>query len=149
MAKAEITQIVNVPMDQFFEVITDYDSYPKFVEGCKKVEVKRKKGSKTAEVKYHVSLMKDLWYLLEQTEDKKNGKMSWKLIESDTLKGNVGSWTLVPTEDGKKTEVTYEIDIEFGVPVPGFILSKLIKTSLPSMIRGFEKFALSQTPSKK
>jgi coenzyme Q-binding protein COQ10 len=142
MAKAEYTQVVNVPLEKFFDTIVDYDSYPKFVDGCKKVEVKREEGR--CVVKYSVSMMKDLWYTLEQNEDRANGKMNWKLIESDTLKSNAGQWTLKSVDSGKKTEVTYAIDIEFAIPVPSFILSKLVKSSLPSMIRGFEKFALTR-----
>jgi len=118
-----------------------YENYPKLVEGCKKVEVERKAAGH-ARVKYPVSMMKDLWSVLEQTEDRAAGKMSWKLVDTDnTIKSNVGEWTLKPSADGSKTEVTYKIDIEFGIPVPGFILSKLVKGSLPTMVKGFEKFA--------
>lgn len=142
MAQAEYSQVVDVPMEKFFDTIVGYENYPKFVDGCKKVEVERKAAGH-ARVKYHVSMMKDLWYTLEQTEDRAAGKMSWKLIESDTLKSNVGEWRLKSTADGAKTEITYQIDIEFNIPVPGFILSKLVKGSLPQMVKGFEKFAKS------
>jgi hypothetical protein len=37
--------------------------------------------------------------------------------------------------------VKYSIDIDFNFPVPGFIVSKLVKSGLPSMIRSFEKQA--------
>ena len=148
MAKAEYSQTVDVTPDHFFTTITDYASYPKFVDGCKRVEVKRESDS-LARVTYFVSMMKDVTYTLEQTEDRAAGRMTWKLIESDTLKANTGSWTLKTAAGGAKTDVTYAIDIEFAISVPSFILSKLIKTSLPSMVRGFEKQAKSTLSAAK
>ena len=144
MAKAEYTQVVNVPLQTFYDTVVDYEAYPKFVDGCKKVEVKRDSDNK-AIVKYSVSMIRDLRYTLEQNENRDEGKMSWKLIESDTQKANEGLWTLKSVEDGKKTEVTYAIDIEFNIAVPSFILGKLVKSSLPMMVRGFEKHALSKS----
>ncbi|RYZ66446.1 MAG: hypothetical protein EOP09_12665 [Proteobacteria bacterium] len=140
MAKAEYSQTVDVPLEKFFDTIVGYENYPQFVEGCKKVEVERKAAGH-AVVKYHVSMMKDLWYRLEQTEDRASGKMSWKLIDSDTLKSNVGEWTLKPGKNPNQTDIDYKLDIEFNIPVPGFILSKLVKGSLPAMVKSFEKFA--------
>ena len=135
MAKAELTEVVDVPMKDLFDTITRYEDYPQFVAGCKKVEVERKAPGQ-ARVKYHVSMMKDLWYLLDHHEDREKGILTWKLIESDTLTANSGTWTLKELPGGK-TSVTYAIDIEFNIPVPGFILSKLVKGSLPSMVKGF------------
>ena len=47
---------------------------------------------------------------------------------------------LTPLADGR-TEVKYAIEIEFNIPVPGFVLNQLVKGSIPSMIRSFEKQA--------
>ena len=135
MAKAELTEIMDVKLGDLFDTITRYEDYPQFVTGCRKVEVERPAAGQ-AKVKYHVSMMKDLWYLLEHHEDRAAGTLTWKLIQSDTLTANQGKWTLKELSPGK-TSVTYSIDIEFNVPVPGFILSKLVKGSLPSMMKSF------------
>ena len=39
------------------------------------------------------------------------------------------------------TDLRYVIEIEFKIPVPGLILNRLIKSSLPSMVRSFESQA--------
>ncbi len=143
MAKAEIKKTLSVDSNLFFDAVVGYEAYPEFVLGCKKVEVERKAPGQSR-VTYHVSMMKDLWYTLDHTEDREKGIITWKLVKSDTLLANEGTWTIRSLGDGK-TEVTYAIDIEFNIPVPGFILSKLVKGSLPSMIDGFEK----QTKKKK
>jgi len=139
MAKADLTKTVGVSKDEFFDAVVGYEAYPQFVAGCKKVEVERKAPGQSR-VTYHVSMMKDLWYTLDHVEDRKKGTISWTFVKSDTLTANSGLWTLKPAGEGK-AEVKYEIDIEFNIPVPGFILSKLVKGSLPSMIEGFEKQA--------
>lgn len=139
MAKADLTKTVGVSKDEFFDAVVAYEAYPQFVTGCKKVEVERKAPGQSR-VTYHVSMMKDLWYTLDHVEDREKGTISWTLVKSDTLTANSGLWTLKAAGEGK-AEVKYEIDIEFNIPVPGFILSKLVKGSLPSMIEGFEKQA--------
>ena len=139
MAQADIQKTVEVDRGKLFSAITRYEDYPKFVDGCTRVEVERK-GPGSARVTYHVSMMKDVTYTLDHVEDAESGKVEWKLVKSDSLKGNVGRWILKDAGKGK-TEVHYEIDIDFSFPVPGFILSKLVKGSLPSMIESFVKQA--------
>lgn len=144
MAKASITEKVNVPLEHFFKTICAYEHYPQFVTGCSRVEINRKTDS-LVHVTYFVSLMKDISYVLEQNEDSVNGTMTWSLLSSDALKSNKGKWTLKSLAPSL-TEVTYEIDIEFKIPVPGFILSGLIKSSLPSMLKNFSEFAKKSLP---
>lgn len=147
MAKAELTKVLPLEQNDIFDTIVAYEEYPKFVTGCKKVEVQRKAPGQSR-VTYHVSMMKDLTYTLDHQEDREKGIITWKLVESDTLTANQGVWTLT-SRGPKQTEVRYEIDIEFNIPVPGFILSKLVKGSLPSMIESFEKQTKSRLAQSK
>jgi ribosome-associated toxin RatA of RatAB toxin-antitoxin module len=139
MAQADIQKTVEIERAKLFTAITKYEDYPKFVDGCTKVEVERK-GPGHARVTYHVSMMKEVSYTLDHVEDAASGRVEWKLVKSDSLKGNTGRWLLKDAGKGR-TEVKYEIDIDFSFPVPGFILSKLVKGSLPSMIESFVKQA--------
>jgi ribosome-associated toxin RatA of RatAB toxin-antitoxin module len=139
MAKAKITETLKVDFDTLFDTITDYESYPEFLEGCQSVELLSTKGSKK-KVKYQVKMMKDVEYTLEHKEDRKKGTICWDLIEGNIMKKNSGLWTLQADGDDQTT-VTYEIEIDFTIPVPSLIMSKLVKGSLPGMIRSFEKQA--------
>ena len=135
MAKAELTQTLDVSFDKFFDAVTRYENYPQFVTGCKKTEVERKAPGHS-KVKYTVSMMKDLWYELEHFEDREKGVISWSLLGSDLLKANKGQWIIKKLGD-QKIEVTYSIDIEFNISIPSFMLNTLVKSSLPSMIKSF------------
>lgn len=137
MANASYQEVHSVDRTKLFEAITRYEEYPKFVDGVKKVEVERK-GPGKARVKYYVSMFKDIDYTLDHEEDLAKGTVTWKLVQSEFITKNVGIWTLKEVGAGK-TEISYSIDIDFSFPVPGFILSKLVKGSLPSMVKGFVK----------
>ncbi|MBL7715710.1 MAG: hypothetical protein JNL01_09605 [Bdellovibrionales bacterium] len=140
MANADIVQKVGVSKDRFMATLVDYAAYPEFVEGAKKVDVS-KVSDTVSRVAYQISMMgQDIQYTLEHTEDRAAGEMSWILIESNFLKKNAGKWSLKDL-GGDSCEVRYEIEIEFTISVPSFILNRLVKGSLPSMIKSFEKQA--------
>lgn len=139
MAQAEIHEVVDVDQGKLFATILDYENYPKFVDGCKSIKVDRKGAGRTL-VTYNVSMIKDITYTLELTENAAAGRVDWKLIESDTIKKNSGTWLLKSAGPGK-TDVTYSIEIDFKIPVPGLILNKLVKGSLPAMVKSFVKQA--------
>lgn len=140
MAQAEYSEVLPVDYKDLFSAITGYGDYPKFVEGCRAAKVEATEGGLTR-VKYEVSVMsQDITYVLDHKEDLKTGRVEWSLVESNFFKKNNGSWTLKKQADGK-TAVTYAIDIEFKISVPGFILNRLVKGSLPGMVKSFAKRA--------
>jgi ribosome-associated toxin RatA of RatAB toxin-antitoxin module len=140
MANASLTKTLDVSKEKLFAAITRYEDYPQFVTGVKKIEVERKAPGH-ARVKYFANILgKDLWYQLEHTEDAENGKMNWKIVDSDLLKVDSGSWTLKDLGGGK-TETTYSIDLEFKIWIPGPVLKTLTATTLPTVIGEFEKRA--------
>lgn len=140
MAQAEFHEVLLADRNQLFSVITRYEDYPKFVDGCSSAEVKRS-SSGTARVSYRVNVMsQDVMYTLDHKEDQNAGIVEWELIESNFFKKNKGRWELKSVGQGK-TDVLYILDVEFKIPVPGFILNKLVKGSLPGMVRSFEKRA--------
>ena len=139
MAIASLTKVYEVSKEKFFATVAAYENYPQFVTGCKKIEVERKAPGH-ARVKYTMNMMgKDLWYVLEHTEDAASGILTWKLVESDLLKVNQGTWTI--KDVGGKTEVTYSLEIEFKIWIPGPVLKGLTQTTLPSLIGEYEKQA--------
>ena len=139
MAQTEFREVLSVDKDKLLSVITRYEEYPGFVEGCTSVEVNRSEGK--VRVSYHVNIMsQDVKYTLDHFEDPTSGKVEWQLVESNFFKKNNGRWEVKPAGSGK-SDVLYALDVEFKVPVPGFILNRLVKGSLPGMVRSFEKQA--------
>jgi ribosome-associated toxin RatA of RatAB toxin-antitoxin module len=141
MAQAQFEKDISVGKKKFFEIISQYEKYPEFVSGVNKIEVQRKAPGK-ARVTYHISIMKDIEYVIDITEDYDAGRVYWTLVESDMFKKNDGSWQI--TEKGpNQIHIVYSLDVEFKISVPGFILKKLVSGNLPSMVASFEKRAIN------
>lgn len=141
MAQAEIRETLNVDKDKLYQVVIHYEDYPQFVTGCRSVEVERKAPGH-CRVTYHVSMIKEVTYTVEQREDPETGIVEWSLVESDFLKKNSGRWQLQSAGPGR-TNVYYSVEVEFKIPVPSLILNRLIKGSLPEMVHSFYERALS------
>jgi ribosome-associated toxin RatA of RatAB toxin-antitoxin module len=135
VAQAEIHEVVSADKDKLFQAISRYEDYPQFVEGCESVNVERK-GAGQARAHYKVNMMKEVSYTLDHREDPTTGVIQWTLVESDSFKMNNGRWELKSAGAGK-TDVKYQLELEFNFPVPGFILNRLVKGSLPSMVKSF------------
>ena len=52
-------------------------------------------------------------------------KASWTLISAGQLKAQDASYTLTP--DGDKTKVRFDITIDLSIPMPGFVLKRVMK----------------------
>jgi len=125
--------IVTVSPKEFFEVISDYESYPQFISALTGVKV-LKRGKNRAVVEFEANLVRPFRYTLELKE-KAPSSLSWKLLNGDFIRKNTGRWSL--TSKGKKTEAMYEIDVELSRLVPGFVTSLLVKESLPKTLQEF------------
>ena len=137
MANAEIHEVLSVDSEKLLSVVSDYEKYPQFVDGCTSVRVERK-SPECVRAYYQVSVMsQDVTYVLDHKEDLKSGKIEWSLVESNFFKKNNGKWEVKAAGSGK-CDVVYTLDVEFKVPVPGFILNRLVKGSLPGMVKSFE-----------
>lgn len=135
MPQAEIEEIVDVAKDKLFDAITQYENYPQFVAGVKKIEVQRK-GPGKARATYHVSMIKDIEYTIDLEDDREAGKISWSLVQSAFMKSNNGRWELQALGPGK-TKAKYSLEVEFSFPAPGFVVKQLVKSSLGPMLRSF------------
>ena len=139
MAEASKTVTMSVSAEDLLKVVRDYENYPEFVEGCHKAKILKKSADKTR-VEYKVEVLsKEVHYTLDHYDEGKNG-IRWELIDSNLMKSNEGSWNIKDLGKGK-IEVTYALSLDFKIPVPGFILGGLVKSSLPSMLNSFEKRA--------
>ena len=141
MARAERTEIFDVPADKIYKAITDYKSYPSFVDGMKSVEVQAE-SSDGATVKFNLSLIKDISYMIKLSH--KPNEVSWSLVTGDMMKVNNGKWTLKDLGENK-TEVTYSLEVELKgfLPGLGMIEKTLVTTNLPLNMKAFAKRAAS------
>ncbi len=138
MAKAQRTEIFDIDINKFYEILEDYEKYPEFVDGISEIEVLEKTET-SAKVRYALNLIKKFTYTLQMTQQKPN-KLSWTLESGDFFKTNSGSWELKDLGDGK-TEVTYGLEVDFKILAPKMIVNKLVATNLPAMMKSYYKRA--------
>lgn len=141
MAQAEHTATYDVDADQLMKAVTDYEKYPEFVDGMKKVTVERKGSEVIAH--YELSMMgKDMSYSLKLKEEPESGHLSWSLLKSEFFKVNNGDWLIERLGPGK-CKARYFSEVEFTFPVPGFVLKPMVKATVPKMMEGFYRRAKS------
>ncbi|GAS94341.1 cyclase/dehydrase [Mycolicibacterium canariasense] len=67
-------------------------------------------------------------------------KVSWVLLKASQLKAQQCSYTLTP--QGDKTKVRFDITVELAIPLPGFLLKKVMKGALDVATDGLRKQVL-------
>ncbi len=139
MAAAERSEVIDIPLQKFFNVLRDFERYPDFVSSVKKTQVISRSDAKSR-VHFDIELMKRLEYsidLLEENDPEwKWGRLTWTLGESKFFKVNNGLWSLKALGPDK-TEVLYRLELEFTFSVPGFVLKTLVAGALPKAINEF------------
>lgn len=140
MANAERTETFDAPIANIYKVLTNYESYPDFMDGVKEVRETSRDGN-TAIVEYDLNIIKKFTYSVKITEVE-NESLSWTFEGGDLFHSNDGSWSLKDNGDGT-TEVTYKLDLDFKVKVPGMIAKKLVSSNLPTMMKAVCKKAKS------
>lgn len=140
MAKADRTEVYDVPVEKFYKAITDYKNYTNFVDGVKTVVIE-KEAKDSAVVKFTLSLIKEISYTIN-LKHVPNKEVSWTLVTGDMMKTNNGKWTLKDLGNGK-TEVNYNLEVEFKgfLPGLGMIEKTLVNTNLPMTMKSFAKRA--------
>ena len=139
MAAAERKEILDIPLEKLFAVISDYASYPNFVTGMKDAKFVEDKGEAKVFF-FDMEMVKRVNYKIKITSklaaNKDRVEVDWSLVESSFFKGNNGSWRLKaisPTQ----TEATYKLELDFNFPVPGFVLKGMIASNLPNAMKEF------------
>ena len=135
MAGAQATEVFNCSVQEFYNIISDYEKYPEFLAEVKSCKVIEKRANQKL-VEFNVAMIKNFSYRLWMTEvPPKN--VSWLLDSGDLFKVSTGSWDLV--EEAGRTKATYNVEAKFKVFVPGPIAKALVNVNLPNMMSSYHK----------
>jgi ribosome-associated toxin RatA of RatAB toxin-antitoxin module len=124
--------------EEVMEVIADFESYPEWVGNLEAVEVlerdRRGRGSVVA-FKLRTPVMA-AEYTLAYRYAPRNGGVSWEYREG-TLDDLSGSYDLEPLEE--TTRVTYRLDVELGMPLPGLIRRQAARQIVRSALNDLKR----------
>ncbi len=143
MATVTRQVLIDFPVEEFFDLVADYERYPEFVPGIRACRVRDVGGEK--HVEYELDLgIKRIRYVLRMAE-KRPTSVSWSLVSGDMMKVSNGSWELAA--EGDKTRASYSVEIQVARPplVPQMIVDRvsdeLTRVQLPRTLEAFKSRA--------
>lgn len=130
---------VNASPDVILDVITDLPAYPEWADGVKEVEVHESDDQgrpRKATFQVDARVMHITYTLAYQYGD---NKVTWELIEGSSINQLDGEYDL--TDEGGSTKVTYSLEVDVDLPLPGFMKKRAAKTILETGLKGLKQRA--------
>jgi ribosome-associated toxin RatA of RatAB toxin-antitoxin module len=136
---AEGTTEVDASPAEVMAVIADFDAYPDWVGNLEDVHVlardRRGRGTRVA-FRLRTPVLTAAYTLAYRYAPRDEG-VSWRYVEG-TLQDLTGSYALEPTGDGA-TRVTYRLDVELGMPLPGLVKRQAAKQIVRSALSDLKR----------
>ena len=120
--------------ERCYAVVTDIERYPEWAADIKQVTVDQRdaEGRPSVCTFRAAAFGRSTRYTLAYDYSDAPKVLAWRLTHGDITTKLDGSYEFEPVEGG--TEVTYHLDVELRVPIPGFIkmraAGRVIQTAL-------------------
>lgn len=131
--------VVTAPAETVWAVITDLASYPDWADGVEEVEVLESDDEGrpvSARFVVDARIMTVRYTLAYEYGD---NSMTWSLTEADQLSQLDGEYRITP--DGEGSRVRYMLEVDVGMPVPGFVKRRAAKEILETGLMGLKRRA--------
>ena len=138
--QTEGTIEIEASPSEIVATIADFDAYPEWVDGIKSADVReRGPDGRPAEVAFEFAAMGfTATYTLRYDYEADDRAVRWSTVEaSGAVKDVQGSYELEALNGD--TEVTYRLQIELGVPLPGFLKRKADRQAIKTALEGLKK----------
>lgn len=122
--------VIDEPPRAVWDVVVDYENYPKFFPEFKSCQVIDRDGTAQI-VEFSADYGKLVTYTLRIEHDEAKLKTRWSYVGGD-LKDSTGGWEFQDAGGGK-TRVLYDVDAAIGFFVPKFVVDRLTKGNVPKM----------------
>jgi hypothetical protein len=123
--------------ERILGILLDFDAYPTWARDLKGVAVDSRDSEGRGEVvTFRAAAMgRSTSYTLRYQHGEDGRSLSWELVRGDIMRRLDGSYVLAPVEGApERTKVTYHLDVDLIVPLPGFVKrraeAKIIHTAL-------------------
>ena len=129
--------VVDVPPDDFFKVISDYNRYRDILPQIKASEIIHQDGTRTV-ARFTIDVIKRVSYTLAMVEHAPY-RLEWALVEGPFTE-NSGFWQLEALESGK-THAHYSVSVGVGMLVPKRISNRVVGKTMPAILNHFKTWA--------
>ncbi len=126
---------VAAPPERCYAVVTDIERYPEWAADIKQVTVDRRddEGRPLVCTFRAAAFGRSTSYTLEYDYSDAPHVLAWRQTRGDITTKLDGRYVFDPA-DGGGTDVTYHLEVELRVPIPGFIklraASRIVATAL-------------------
>ena len=131
--------VVDAAPAAVMDVIADFEAYPEWATGVRRVEVVEQGGCGRARDVFFaldVSPIKDEYTLRYDWDGDRS--VTWTLVEGKMLKALDGAYLLADLGDGR-TEVTYRLALDVSIPLIGMLKRKGEKILIDTALKGLKK----------
>ncbi|MCV7254198.1 SRPBCC family protein [Mycolicibacterium fluoranthenivorans] len=135
--------VIEATPDEIFAVVADVESTPTWSPQYQKAEVVDTDDEGRPRVVKQTIKTVGITDVLTVEYTWEPDKVSWELVKASQLKSQKCSYTLTPLGGtDPKTRVRFDITVELAIPLPGFILKKVMKGALDVATDGLRKEVL-------
>ena len=125
---------VAAPPERCYAIVTDIERYPEWAADIKEVVVERRDAQgRPARCTFRAAAFgRSTSYTLEYDYSDAPHVLAWRQTDGDITTKLDGRYVFEPATGG--TDVTYHLEVELRVPIPGFIklraASRIMSTAL-------------------
>lgn len=131
---------IEAPVEQCYEVLTDFERYPEWAGDLKESTVlERDDEGRPVVVEFRAAAMgRSTTYRLRYDYSGAPLRLGWQLEAGDIQRELDGTYELRPAaDDPSRTEVGYELSVDLIMPIPGFVKrraeTRILKTALDEL----------------
>jgi uncharacterized membrane protein len=136
------TITIDAPMSVVLHILLDLPRYPEWAPDLKSIEIQETdEQGRATEVHFRAAGMgRSTHYTLRYDHSEPN-VVAWFLTEGDITRKLDGRYLLEPGPTEDTTEVTYELEAELIVPLPGFVKRRTQGKIMHSALAELKAFA--------
>ena len=139
--KVQAAILIEVPVEQLWEIMTDYPSTPEFIPGLKSCRVlNRTEYTEIVEHRVKFSWFMPMVTYVFRTRNQRPNRIDFERISGD-LNVFEGSWFFEPANDGRKTLVVYSAYLDPGFLVPQWLARQVLRNDVPELLLALRKRA--------
>jgi len=134
--KSLSTVVIDAPLADVQAALFEIGSYPEWLSSIKKVDVIDRDGENRvvkAKLAIDAGMMKDR-VTLDYDWSAAPATLSFTMDEADLLTQMDGTYSLKAI-DADTTQVTYELTVAVGLPVPAMMITKAQKQTIDSALK--------------
>lgn len=136
MITIKVSTLVKADKKKVYDVIKDMESFPKFMRNVRKLEVLERHPNRLLtlwEVEVDGAIV--MWKEKDVFDDK-HLRMKFKMTEGD-YGSYGGEWRV--TASSEKTNIELQVDVNWGIPVLGRYVGKVLERKMRVGLKGMLK----------